>query len=40
LRFKEVPVNILYSDYSLKKWQKGINAINIGFKVIWNKFFR
>lgn len=40
LKFSEVPVDILYTEYSLRKWQKSMNAINIGFKVIWNKFFR
>lgn len=38
--FKEVPVNIRYSEYSLAKWQKSSNAINIALKVIWNKFFK
>lgn len=38
--FMEVPVNIKYTDYSLWKWQKSLNAINIVFKMIWNKFFR
>jgi len=38
--FKEVPVNIKYTQYSLSKWQKSSNAINIALKVIWNKFFK
>jgi glycosyltransferase involved in cell wall biosynthesis len=40
IKFKEVPVNIQYTQYSLKKWQKSSNAINIAIKTIWNKFFR
>jgi len=40
LKFKEVPVNIIYTDYSLSKWQKSLNAINIAIKMIWNKFLK
>jgi len=40
LKFKEVPVNILYTDYSLSKWQKSLNAINIAIKMIWSKLFK
>lgn len=40
IKFKEVPVDILYTDYSLSKWQKSSNAINIALKIIWNKFFK
>ncbi len=40
LTYKEVPVNIKYTKYSLEKWQKSINALRIARKVIWNKFFR
>lgn len=40
VKFKEVPVNITYSDYSLAKWQKSTNAINIVLRIIWSKFFR
>jgi len=36
----EVPVNIKYTKYSLSKWQKNINAINIAFKMFWNKFLK
>lgn len=38
--YKEIPVTIKYSKYSLEKWQKNWNAINIALKVIWNKFFK
>lgn len=40
IKFKEVPVDIIYSDYSISKWQKSSNAINIALKTIWFKFFR
>jgi len=40
INFMEVPVNIKYSDYSIKKWQKNSNAIKIALKMIWNKFFK
>ena len=40
LKFVEVPVNIVYTDYSLSKWQKSLNAINIALKMIWSKFFK
>lgn len=37
LVYRELPVTIRYSEYSLGKGQKGINAINIALKVIWHK---
>jgi hypothetical protein len=40
IKFKEVPVNIKYTDYSLNKGQKNSNAISIALKFIWSKFFR
>lgn len=40
IKFMEVPVDIKYTEYSLWKWQKSSNAINIALKFIWNKFFR
>lgn len=40
LIYKEIPVTIKYTDYSLKKWQKSWNAINIAFRILWSKFFR
>lgn len=38
--FVEVPVVIKYDEYSMAKWQKSSNALNIAFKMIWSKFFR
>lgn len=40
ISYKEIPVNIIYTDYSLSKGQRNGNAINIALKVIWNKFFK
>lgn len=40
IKYKEVPVTIKYTDYSLGKGQKSSNAINIALRTIWNKFFR
>ena len=39
-KIEEVPVNIIYTSYSLAKWQKSSNAINIALKMIWNKFLK
>lgn len=40
LKYKEIPVNINYTEYSLSKWQKSSNAISIAWRTIWDKFFR
>jgi len=40
IRYREVPVDILYTEYSLSKWQSNWNAIKIAIRFIWNKFFR
>ena len=40
LKYSEIPVNIQYTDYSIKKWQKSSNAIYIALKTIWTKYFR
>jgi len=40
LKYKEVPVDIKYSEYTLSKWQKNGNAIKIALRFIWSKFFR
>jgi len=39
LRYKEVPVTIKYTDYSIGKGQKNVNALNIFFKMIKRRFF-
>ncbi len=40
LRYKEIPVEILYTQYSLTKGQKMWNAWNVLSRFIWTKFFR
>lgn len=40
ITFKEIPVNIKYTQYSLAKWQKNSNAIKIVLRMIWNKFIK
>ncbi len=40
LRYAEVPVNILYDEYSLWKGQKNSNAINIVLRMLWKKFVK
>jgi glycosyltransferase involved in cell wall biosynthesis len=35
--YQEVPVTILYTDYSRKKGQSIINAVNISFDILLNK---
>ena len=40
ITYKEVPVTIKYTEYSMKKWQSSWNALNIALKMIWSKFFR
>lgn len=37
LRYKEIPVTINYTKYSTQKGQKGMNAINIFFDLIFKK---
>jgi hypothetical protein len=37
--YEEVPVHINYTAYSLKKWQKSSNAINIALELIYKKLF-
>lgn len=39
LRYREVPVHIVYTDYSMNKGQGNLNAINIVIDIIINKIF-
>jgi len=39
LKYRELPVHIRYTDYSLSKWQKSSNAINILVELIYKKIF-
>lgn len=40
INFTEVFVIIKYTDYSLSKGQSSLNALNIAFKIIYNKIFK
>ncbi len=39
IRFKEVPVHIIYNEYTLWKGQKSSNSILLGLEMIYKKFF-
>lgn len=39
LRYREVPVHILYTDYSKKKGQSAFNSIRIFFDLVLHKLF-
>lgn len=39
IAFKEVPVRIEYTEYSLGKWQKNRNALKILWELIYKKIF-
>ena len=40
LKYEEVPVTIIYTDYSLSKGQSMINAVNISFDMLLNKVIK
>ncbi|MFH1917266.1 MAG: glycosyltransferase family 2 protein [Nanoarchaeota archaeon] len=40
LKYREVPVTIRYTDYSLKKGQGPLRSIPLGFRMILRKFMR
>ena len=40
LKFRELPVNIIYSEYSKKKGQSASNGFNIFIDLLLNKFFQ
>ena len=40
LTYKEIPVTIIYTEYSMNKGQSTLNAFNILFKMIKNKLLR
>jgi polyprenyl-phospho-N-acetylgalactosaminyl synthase len=39
LSYAEVPVNIIYDEYTLGKGQKSLNALNIAARMIYKRFF-
>ena len=39
IKYKEIPVHIRYTDYSLWKWQKNSNSIKLALEMIYKKIF-
>jgi len=39
LKVKEIPVTILYTDYSLSRGQSAWNSISIVRRLVWRKLF-
>jgi len=37
LKFKEVPIKAIYTDYSMMKGQSNLNAFNITFKLFFKR---
>ena len=40
LRFKEIPIEVIYTDYSLAKGQKNTNAFRIIYKLLLSRIMR
>ena len=40
LTYKEIPVTVIYDDYSIEKGQKWMDAFPIGMKMVYNKIIR
>jgi len=38
LKYKEVPITVIYDKYSLKKGQKWTRSIILGIKMLWRRF--
>jgi len=38
LRLKEVPISVIYSDYSRQKGQTNLNSLNVAIKLLLRKF--
>jgi len=38
LRLKEVPISVIYTEYSRKKGQSNLNSLNVGIKLLLRKF--
>jgi len=38
LRLAEVPISVIYTDYSRKKGQTNLNSFNVGLKLLLRKF--
>ncbi len=40
IRLKEVPIHVLYTEYSKQKGQSVLNSVNIACKLLMKKFFK
>ncbi|MFA4952617.1 MAG: glycosyltransferase family 2 protein [Candidatus Pacearchaeota archaeon] len=40
LKFKEIPIKAIYTDYSIEKGQRGLNAFNIAYKLMLRKIMK
>lgn len=40
MKFKEIPIEAIYTDYSMKKGQGGMNAFNIAYKLMLGKIMK
>ena len=40
LRFKEIPIEVIYTEYSLAKGQKNSNAFRIIYKLVLSRIMR
>ena len=39
MKYKEVPITVIYSEYSMAKWQKISNATKIAKNLLYKKIF-
>lgn len=39
MKYREVPIHIRYTEYSLKKWQKNSNSLKLAAEMIYKKIF-
>jgi hypothetical protein len=39
MNYREIPVHIRYTDYSLTKWQKNSNSLKLAGEMIYKKIF-
>ena len=39
MKYKEIPVHIRYTEYSLNKWQKNSNSLKLASEMIYKKIF-
>ncbi len=39
MKYREVPVHIRYTEYTLNKWQKNSNSLKLGAEMIYKKIF-